>query len=96
MPRVQAPILQLFDRPLVSRCHLYPGCNPATGAKTPAACPVLIAHNVELIAVMFLLLILALATLPMWPYSAKWTYCPAGGCGLAVMVIAFLTLGGLL
>jgi len=57
---------------------------------------VLIVHDVELIAVMFLLLILALATLPMWPYSAKWTYYPAGGCGLAVMVIAFLTLGGLL
>ena len=51
-------------------------------------------HSMELIAVMMLLLILALATLPMWPYSTKWTYFPAGGCGLLVTVIAFLTLGG--
>ena len=43
-----------------------------------------------------LLLLLALATLPMWPYSTKWTYYPAGGCGFVVTVIAFLTLGGLL
>jgi len=73
-----------------------PAGTPATGGAIPAACPVLIVHSVGLIAVMFLLLILALATLPMWPYSAKWTYYPAGGCGLAVTVIAFLTLGGLL
>jgi hypothetical protein len=96
LPRVQAPILQLFDRRLVSRCHLYPSLSQATGGATPAACPVLIVQSVELIAVMFVLLILALATLPMWPYSSKWTYYPAGGCGLAVTLIAFLTLGGLL
>ena len=48
----------------------------------------------ELIAVMFVLLFLALATLPMWPYSMKWTYYPACGCGLAVTLIALLTLGG--
>ena len=47
-------------------------------------------HGVELIAVMFVLLILALATLPMWPYSTNWTYFPAGGCGLAVTVIVLL------
>ena len=49
---------------------------------------------VELIAVMFVLLILALATLPMWPYSTKWTYYPAGGCGFVVTVIVLLALGG--
>ena len=54
-----------------------------------AFCP-----RVELIAVMFVLLILALATLPMWPYSTKWTYFPAGGCGLVVTVIVLLALGG--
>jgi len=48
----------------------------------------------ELIAVMLLLLVLTLATLPMWPYSVKWTYLPAVGCGFAVTVIALLTLGG--
>ena len=59
-----------------------------------AACPVLIAHRMELIAVMFVLLFLALATLPMWPYSTKWTYYPAGGCGFVVTVIVLLALGG--
>jgi hypothetical protein len=48
----------------------------------------------ELIAVMFVLLLLALATLPMWPYSVKWTYFPAAGCGVTVAAIALLTLGG--
>jgi hypothetical protein len=55
---------------------------------------VLIVHSVELIAVMLMLLLLALVTLPMWPYSTKWTYYPAGGCGLAVTVIVLLALGG--
>jgi uncharacterized protein DUF3309 len=55
---------------------------------------VLLDHSVELIAVMMLLLFLALATLPLWPYSAKWTYFPAAGCGVTVALIALLTLGG--
>jgi uncharacterized protein DUF3309 len=55
---------------------------------------VLRAASVELIAVMLLLLALALATLPMWPYSARWTYYPAGSCALAVTVIVYLTLEG--
>jgi bacteriorhodopsin len=49
---------------------------------------------VELIALMLLLLALALATLPMWPYSARWTYYPCGSCALAVAVIVYLTLEG--
>jgi hypothetical protein len=51
---------------------------------------------VELIAVMLVLLVVALATLPMWPYSARWTYYPAAGCGVTVALIALLTAGGLL
>ena len=54
-------------------------------------CPAAI---VELIAVMLLLLVLALATLPMWPYSTRWTYYPAGSCAFAVAVIVYLTLEG--
>jgi hypothetical protein len=49
---------------------------------------------VELIAVMLLLLAIALATLPMWPYSTRWTYYPAGTCALVVAVIVYLTLDG--
>ena len=52
------------------------------------------AADVELIAAMLLLLVIALATLPMWPYSARWTYYPAGTCGLAVAVLVYLTLEG--
>jgi hypothetical protein len=49
---------------------------------------------VEIIAVMMLLLVLALVTLPTWPYSTKWTYYPAVSCGVALAVIVLLTLGG--
>jgi len=55
---------------------------------------VLSAVCVEIIALMLLLLALALATLPMWPYSARWTYYPSGSCALAVAVIVYLTLEG--
>ena len=48
----------------------------------------------ELIAVMLLLLVIALATLPMWPYSSRWNYYPAGTCAFAVAVIVYLTLEG--
>jgi len=43
---------------------------------------------------MLLLLVIALATLPMWPYSTRWTYYPAGTCGLVVAVLVYLTLEG--
>jgi hypothetical protein len=66
---------------------------PHTGTDR-AAYSVLSGYGMELIAVMLLLLVLTLATLPMWPYSLKWTYLPAVGCGFAVTVIALLTLGG--
>jgi hypothetical protein len=59
-----------------------------------AARSVLLEYVVELIALMFVLLVLALAALPMWPYSVKWTYYPAVGCGVTVAAIALLTLGG--
>ena len=51
-------------------------------------------YGMELIAVMMLLLVLTLVTLPTWPYSAKWTYFPAGSCGFAVTVMVLLALGG--
>lgn len=51
---------------------------------------------VTMIAVLLLLLVLAFATLPMWPYSTRWTYYPAGSFGLAAAVIVYLTLEGML
>jgi len=87
LARVRATILQLLPPPDVNSCH-------ALSSTDKAARRVPFAHNVELIAVMFVLLILALATLPMWPYSTNWTYFPACGCGLAVTVIVLLALGG--
>ena len=56
------------------------------------ACALL--DSMEIIAAMVGLLLLALLTLPTWPYSTKWTYYPAGSCGVALAVIVLLTLGG--
>jgi hypothetical protein len=30
----------------------------------------------------------------MWPYSTRWTYYPAGTCGLVVTILVYLTLEG--
>jgi hypothetical protein len=53
-----------------------------------------VVFDMEIIGAMMLLLVLALLTLPTWPYSTKWTYFPAGSCGVALAVIVLLTLGG--
>jgi hypothetical protein len=43
--------------------------------------------------VVVLLLVLALFTVPAWPYSRGWGYYPSGGLGLvAVVLIAVLLL----
>ena len=40
--------------------------------------------------VLILLIILLLAVLPTWPYSAGWGYFPSGGLGTIVLVILVL------
>ncbi len=41
-----------------------------------------------------ILIILLLAVLPAWPYSAGWGYYPSGGLGLVLIVVLILVLLG--
>jgi hypothetical protein len=41
-----------------------------------------------------ILIILLLAVLPAWPYSAGWGYYPSGGLGLVLLVVLILVLLG--
>ncbi len=45
---------------------------------------------------LLVLLILALAALPAWPYSRGWGYYPTGGLGLLLLIILALILFGVL
>jgi hypothetical protein len=50
---------------------------------------------VSLLVLMLLILLIA-ACLPAWPYSRGWSYYPAGGLGLLLVVLVVLALAGLL
>jgi len=41
-----------------------------------------------------LLVLLLLAFLPLWPYSAGWGFYPSGGLGLLLVVIIVLMVAG--
>jgi membrane protein YdbS with pleckstrin-like domain len=43
---------------------------------------------------LMVLLILVIAALPAWPYSAGWSYYPSGGLGTILVVILILVLVG--
>jgi hypothetical protein len=47
-----------------------------------------------ILATVILLLFLALATLPSWPYSRRWGFVPTGACGGVVLVIVTMILLG--
>ena len=40
------------------------------------------------------LLLLALGSLPSWPYSSGWGYYPSGGFGLILLILIVLALSG--
>ena len=40
------------------------------------------------------LVILLIAALPTWPYSAGWSYYPSGGLGTVLVIILILVLLG--
>jgi hypothetical protein len=40
------------------------------------------------------LLIMALGSLPAWPYSRGWGYYPSGGLGLVFVIVLLLLLSG--
>ena len=41
-----------------------------------------------------ILLLMALGSLPSWPYSSGWGYYPSGGFGLIVLILIVLALSG--
>jgi hypothetical protein len=43
---------------------------------------------------LIILIILLLAVLPAWPYSAAWGYYPSGGLGLVLLIVLILVLLG--
>ncbi len=43
---------------------------------------------------LIVLIVLLLAVLPAWPYSAGWGYYPSGGLGLVVLILVILLLMG--
>jgi hypothetical protein len=47
-----------------------------------------------LLTALLLLLLVALGTLPAWPYSRRWTFYPTGACGgIALVIIAMILTG---
>jgi len=46
------------------------------------------------ILVTIILVILVIAALPAWPYSAGWGYYPTGGLGLILLIVLILALLG--
>jgi uncharacterized protein DUF3309 len=40
------------------------------------------------------LLLMALGSLPSWPYSSGWGYYPSGGFGLVLLILVVLALSG--
>jgi hypothetical protein len=41
-----------------------------------------------------ILLLMALGSLPSWPYSSGWGYYPSGGLGLILVILIVLALSG--
>ena len=46
------------------------------------------------ILITVILVILVIAALPAWPYSAGWGYYPTGGLGLILLIVLILALLG--
>ena len=47
-----------------------------------------------ILAAVILLLLVALAALPAWPYSRQWSFYPTGTCGGVVLFIVVMILMG--
>lgn len=39
---------------------------------------------------LFLLILLLLGAIPIWPHSSKWGYYPSGGLGLVLFIVVVL------
>jgi Protein of unknown function (DUF3309) len=49
-------------------------------------------HSMPRAVIVVILVLLCLAVLPTWPYSAGWGYYPSGGLGLIVLIVLILIL----
>ncbi len=47
-----------------------------------------------MIILLVVLVVLALGSVPAWPYSRGWGYYPSGGLGLVVVILVILLLLG--
>ena len=45
-------------------------------------------------ALLLILILLLVGTLPTWPYSSGWGYYPSGGLGLVLLIVVILALTG--
>jgi hypothetical protein len=48
----------------------------------------------EMLAALVMMLLVAAATLPAWPYATKWGYYPSGACGAVLVALVGLILTG--
>jgi hypothetical protein len=44
--------------------------------------------------ILLVIIVLVVAALPAWPYSAGWGYYPSGGLGLVLLILVVLLLLG--
>jgi hypothetical protein len=47
-----------------------------------------------MILLFIILLVLAVSSLPRWPYSRDWGYYPSSGMGLVLLVLLILVIAG--
>lgn len=43
---------------------------------------------------LIILILAALSTAPVWPYSTRWGYYPSGGLGIVLLIVIVLLLMG--
>lgn len=43
---------------------------------------------------LIILILAALSSAPVWPYSTRWGYYPSGGLGIVVLIVIILLLMG--
>ena len=46
------------------------------------------------IVLLIILILAALSTAPVWPYSTRWGYYPSGGLGVVLLIVIILLLMG--
>ncbi len=56
--------------------------------------PYALHRAMEYLAAMVIMLLVAFATLPEWPYAARWGYYPSGACGALLLMLVGLILTG--